>query len=100
MPISHDQVTRALREVFDPELGMSIVDLGLVYDIEIDEGLIRVTMTMTTKTCPLRGVMADWVRTAIEQIPGVLAAVVRLTFTPPWTPARIKRGTPPPRLAL
>jgi len=100
MPISHDQVTRALREVFDPELGTSIVDLGLVYNIEIDEGLIRVTMTMTTETCPLRDAMADWVRTAIEQIPGVLAAVVQFTFTPPWTPARIKRGPLPPRFAL
>jgi metal-sulfur cluster biosynthetic enzyme len=90
MGISHDQVTQALREVFDPELGMSIVDLGLVYDIDIEAGLVRVTMTMTTQTCPLHDAMAEWVRAAIERIPGVQAAMVQITFTPPWTPALIK----------
>ena len=99
MAISHDQITHALRDVFDPELGMSIVDLGLVYDIAIEGGLVRVTMTMTTPACPLHDAMAEWVKAAIEQIPGVEAALVQFTFTPPWTPALIKRDAPPPRLA-
>ena len=95
MSISRDQVTQALREVLDPELGMSIVDLGLIYDVEIDASLVRVTMTITTETCPLHDAMAEWVRAAIEKIPGVRAAVVQMTFTPLWTPALIKRDAHP-----
>ena len=96
MSISRDQVTQALREVFDPELGMSIVDLGLIYDVEIEASLVRVTMTMTTEACPLHDAMAEWVRAAIEKIPGEQGAVVQMTFTPPWTPALIQRDAHPP----
>jgi len=57
-----EQITQALRAVFDPELGLSVVDLGLIYGVEIDAGRVRITMTLTTPGCPLHDSMAEWVR--------------------------------------
>jgi len=89
MTISRDQVTQALREVFDPELGMSVVDLGLIYDVQIDGGRVRITMTLTTQGCPLHDSMTEWVRQAVRRIPGVDEVEVVITFEPAWTPERI-----------
>jgi radical SAM protein with 4Fe4S-binding SPASM domain len=81
----------ALGTVFDPELGMSIVDLGLVYDVRVRDGAVAITMTLTAPGCPIHDVMPDWVRTAVLGVPGVERVEVALTFEPPWTPDRIKR---------
>ena len=89
MTIARDQVTQALREVFDPELGMSVVDLGLIYDVQIDGGRVRITMTLTTQGCPLHDSMTEWVRQAVRRIPGVDEVEVVITFEPAWTPERI-----------
>jgi len=75
--------------VLDPELSLSVVDLGLVYGIAIDGPTVRITMTLTAPGCPLHDVMADWVRRAVLAVPGVQEVEVNLTFDPPWTPARI-----------
>jgi metal-sulfur cluster biosynthetic enzyme len=93
--VTREQVTQALRDVFDPELGMSIVDLGLIYGVQIDGGRVQVTMTLTAPGCPLHDSMAEWVRQAVERIPGVDGVEVVVTFEPPWTPDRIALGTPP-----
>jgi metal-sulfur cluster biosynthetic enzyme len=87
--LDRDRVIAALRDVFDPELGMSIVDLGLVYAVEIDGARVRVTMTLTTEGCPLHDSMIEWVRRAVGAIPGVDDVDVTITFDPPWTPDRI-----------
>ncbi|HET8530599.1 MAG TPA: iron-sulfur cluster assembly protein [Methylomirabilota bacterium] len=92
MTVSREQVTEALREVFDPELAMSVVDLGLIYGIGIDAGRVRVLMTLTTQGCPLHDSMAEWVRQAVGRVPGVVDVAVALTFEPPWTPDRIGQG--------
>lgn len=89
MTIDRDQVTEALRSVFDPELGMSVVDLGLIYDVRIDSGRVRVTMTLTTEGCPLHDAMTEWVRQAVGRILGVDEVEVVITFEPAWTPERI-----------
>ena len=75
--------------MLDPELSLSVVDLGLVYGIAIDGPTVRITMTLTAPGCPLHDVMADWVRRAVLAVPGVQEVEVNLTFDPPWTPARI-----------
>jgi len=90
--IAPAQVTAALRTVVDPELGMSIVELGLVYGLAIDGGRVTVTMTLTAPGCPVHDAMADWVRDAVGAIPGVETVEVRVTFDPPWTPDRIQAG--------
>jgi metal-sulfur cluster biosynthetic enzyme len=89
MAISRDDVLRALRTVFDPELGLSIVDLGLVYDVAIDVGRVRILMTLTEPGCPIHDAMQGWVERAVGAVPGVEAVDVAITFDPPWTPDRI-----------
>ena len=66
MSASREQIIEALRDVFDPELGMSVVDLGLIYDVAIDAGRVQITMTLTTQGCPLHDSMAEWVRQALR----------------------------------
>lgn len=89
--VSVTGVNDALRTVFDPELGMSVVELGLVYGIKVTGGAVGITMTLTAPGCPIHGVMAEWVRAAVLKVPGVERVDVTLTFDPPWTPDRIER---------
>lgn len=89
MTASREQVIEALRDVFDPELGMSVVDLGLIYDVRIDGGRVGITMTLTSAGCPLHDAMTGWVRRAVERVPDVADVAVTLTFDPPWTPERM-----------
>jgi metal-sulfur cluster biosynthetic enzyme len=84
-------IEAALETVLDPELGMSVMELGLVYDVAIVAGAVRVTMTLTAHGCPLHEVMGDWVRRAVLRVPGVERVDVVLTFDPPWTPDRMRR---------
>jgi radical SAM protein len=88
-PVTPEQVTDALRSVLDPELSLSVVDLGLIYGVGIEGRTVRITMTLTAAGCPLHAVMTDWVQRAVLGIPGVEHVDVSLTFDPPWTPARI-----------
>lgn len=77
-----------LYDVIDPELGIDIVDLGLVYDLDINDGTARVVMTMTTPACPLHTYFSEAVESAILQgVPGVKSVDFCLTFDPPWDPA-------------
>ena len=89
MTVSPEQISDALRDVFDPELGMSVVDLGLIYNVAIDGGRVHVTMTLTTQGCPLHDSMTEWVRQALGRLPGVEEVAVDIVFDPPWTPERI-----------
>jgi len=93
MTIGHEQITEALRGVLDPELGLSVVDLGLIYDVQINDGRVRIVMTMTDPACPLHDTMSAWVRQAVGNISGVDVVDVAVTFEPPWTPDRIQRVT-------
>ena len=83
-------VLRALESVIDPELEMSVVKLGLIYETAIAGRDVRVVMTLTAPGCPLHGVMTDGVREAIARLPGVERVEVALTFDPPWSPDRIR----------
>lgn len=76
-----------LREVLDPELGVNIVDLGLVYDVRVDAGVVRVTMTMTSPGCPLGAYLEDAVHAALWGAPGVAEIEVNIVWDPPWWPA-------------
>ena len=79
-------VRAVLREVIDPELGINIVDLGLVYGIEVDGADVRITMTMTTPACPLRDYIQDLVESAVtSQLPGVQRVEVEIVLEPPWS---------------
>jgi metal-sulfur cluster biosynthetic enzyme len=78
-------VREALREVVDPELGVNIVDLGLVYRIDIDADTARVTMAMTSPACPLRDYLEDLARSAVTaQFPDA-TVLIDIVTEPPWT---------------
>ncbi len=82
-----EHVREALCEVIDPEIGFNIVDIGLVYDIAIEEGgIAKVTMTTTTKGCPATNYLRDGAGEAAQSVKGIHWADVRLTYDPPWTP--------------
>lgn len=84
-----EKVRTALRSVTDPELGINIVDLGLVYDVEVEEGEAKVTMTLTSPGCPAGGQILGGAKDAAETVDGVEEAVVSLVWKPFWTPERI-----------
>lgn len=89
MAVTEKEVRRALRSVKDPEIGYDLVVLGLVYDVEVDGGYVRATISLTTPMCPVAPLIVEEARRAIEALDGVEEVDVELTFDPPWTPERI-----------
>ena len=86
LPIE-ERVREALRSVDDPEVGMNIVDLGLVYRIDIAPELVRVELTMTTPACPMGDLITEGARRAVAAaLPESTAVEVALVWDPPWTP--------------
>jgi len=73
--------------VIDPEIGCNVVDLGLIYNLDIREGLVTVKMTLTTPGCPVGESMAQGVEWAVMGVPGVQGAEVEIVWDPPWHPA-------------
>jgi len=85
--VTVDDVTEALRDVIDPELGLDFVELGLIYDIEIDElGIVRVTYTLTSPGCPIGPQVSEQIEEFVGELDGVSEVQPTMTFSPPWTP--------------
>ncbi len=84
---SIDDLTEALRDVVDPELGINVVDLGLVYDIQIDERIATIDMTLTSAACPLTDVIEDQTRSALDGL--VDDFRINWVWMPPWGPDKI-----------
>jgi metal-sulfur cluster biosynthetic enzyme len=89
MAVTEKDVRNALKNVKDPELGLDLVVLGLVYDIEIQDADVKALISLTSPMCPVAGQIVEDARQAIEGMEGVDRAEVELTFDPPWTPERI-----------
>jgi metal-sulfur cluster biosynthetic enzyme len=83
---SVETVRAALREVYDPELGYNIVDLGLVYGVVVDGGRVAITMTMTTPGCPAADYIEEGARERVAMLDGVRDVAVQVVWSPPWTP--------------
>jgi metal-sulfur cluster biosynthetic enzyme len=84
---TRDEIREGLKNVYDPEIGINIVDLGLVYDADIEEnGDVLVTMTLTSLGCPLGPVIVQEVTNALKDLPGIGAVDVKLVWSPPWSP--------------
>src|SRR5579875_939259 len=87
--VSEEAVLQALRDVYDPEIGVNVVDLGLVYRLEIVDDKVDVDLSMTTPGCPAIGSILETADMAIRQVPGVKDVHVELVWDPPWTPDRM-----------
>ncbi len=79
------QVWEKLKEIPDPELNISIVDLGLVYEVKVEGDTVKIKMTLTTIGCQLFGLIQKSVEEGIKELPGVKAVETELTFDPPWS---------------
>lgn len=85
-----DAVIGALQTIYDPEIPVNIYDLGLIYDMEIDEqGNVEIDMTLTAPACPVAGEMPQWVADAVADVEGVGEVTVTMVWDPPWSPARM-----------
>jgi metal-sulfur cluster biosynthetic enzyme len=81
-----EEVTDALREVIDPELGLDFVELGLIYEVEVDGGSVHVTYTLTSPGCPIGPQVSEQIEEFVMDVDGVEGVQSTMTFTPPWTP--------------
>jgi metal-sulfur cluster biosynthetic enzyme len=85
-PLTEERVREELKTVVDPEIGIDMVSLGLIYGVHIEGSTVHVTMTLTSPGCPVAGMFISAVNAALTSIPGVTEAKVDLTFAPPWDP--------------
>ena len=86
---TRDEVMEVLRPVEDPELGMDIVDLGLVYEAEVEDAKVKVLYSLTSMGCPAGPLIAQDIDSAVRQVEGIEDVELELTFDPPWTPDRM-----------
>jgi metal-sulfur cluster biosynthetic enzyme len=101
--IDETTVWNTLASILDPEFGLSIVELGLIYSVVCRDGVVHVTMTLTTPACPASGYIVNGAQAALLALPGVREAQVELVWEPPWTAERLspsareQLGWTPPR---
>jgi len=81
-----DDVNDALANVIDPELGLDFVELGLIYEVEVDSGTVNVTFTLTSPGCPIGPQVTDQIKEYVGELDGVEEVTATMTFSPPWTP--------------
>jgi metal-sulfur cluster biosynthetic enzyme len=84
--VTEDDVTEALSNVIDPELGLDFVELGLVYDVAIDGSTVNITFTLTTPACPIGPQVSEQMKEFVGDLEGVEDVVPTMVFSPPWTP--------------
>ncbi len=89
--INEAEVMDALRECYDPEIPVNIVDLGLIYNVDVDQDAeqVHVLMTLTALGCPMAGEVVEEVEMRVKQVENVKSCKVEMTFDPPWSPDRM-----------
>ena len=86
-PVTEQAILDALKRVVDPELGINIVDLGLVYEVDVsEEGTIHIEYTLTTMGCPIGPLIEHQMQSFLENVPGVTSVDAEMVLRPPWTP--------------
>ena len=86
---TEEDITEALSNVIDPELGLDFVELGLVYDVGIDGSTVNITFTLTTPACPIGPQVSEQMKEFVGELDGVEEVVPSMVFTPPWTPDKM-----------
>jgi metal-sulfur cluster biosynthetic enzyme len=94
MPVTQEEVMSALKQVYDPEIPVNIVDLGLIYDVRFESAPedgqnVTVDMTLTAQGCPAHVEIGQQVKSRLESLPGIRNANVNVVWNPPWTPERL-----------
>ena len=85
-----EQIVQALKSVYDPEIPADIYELGLIYNVDIDDDrFVSIEMTLTAPACPVAGEMPVWVENAVGAVPGVAGVKVAMVFDPPWDQSRM-----------
>ena len=84
--VSADEVTEALTNVIDPELGLDFVELGLIYEVEVESDEVYVTFTLTSPGCPIGPQVAEQIKEFVGELEGISKVHPKMVFTPPWTP--------------
>lgn len=87
--VNEEEVWEALKVVTDPEIGIDVVNLGLVYGVDIDDSHVKVRMTLTSMGCPATGLIEFQAKEAVGTVDGVDDVVVEFSFDPPWSPDRM-----------
>jgi metal-sulfur cluster biosynthetic enzyme len=92
--VTEDEVLTALKQCYDPEIPVNIVDLGLIYGVRFESAAddkqdVTIDMTLTAQGCPAHVMIGEQVKSRVEQLPGVRNATVNVVWTPPWTPERL-----------
>ena len=89
MMVTEEEVMNVLKQCYDPEIPVNIVDLGLIYGVSIEDKTVDVDMTLTSPGCPMHSLIARDVKQKLETIPGLEKVNVRVVWDPPWTPDRM-----------
>lgn len=90
--VTQERVLEALKEVYDPEIPINVVDLGLIYDVQVKDGNVEVMMTLTAVGCGMGPYIAQQAEWAIAEVEGVEDVNVELVFEPPWSPELISEN--------
>lgn len=84
-----EEVFEILKECYDPEIPVNIVDLGLIYDVKIKSGKVSIKMTLTAIGCPLSGIIAEEIKQKVLTLKGIKDVDIEIVFDPPWSPERM-----------
>jgi len=87
--VTNEQVYEVLRNCYDPEIPVNLVDLGLIYDVKVDDDTVNVVMTLTARGCPAHSFISEQVREQVAKIEGVKSANVQVVWDPPWNISRL-----------
>ena len=87
--VTNEQVYEVLRNCYDPEIPVNLVDLGLIYDVKVDGDKVNVVMTLTARGCPAHSFISEQVRQEVAKIAGVKSAQVQVVWDPPWDISRL-----------
>ena len=87
--VSKQDVIKILKDCYDPEIPVNVVDLGLIYDVSVNSGKVSIEMTLTAIGCPLAGMITEEVKQKVSGIKGVKNVKVKLIFDPPWSPEKM-----------
>ncbi len=86
-----ERILKALKNVYDPEIPINIVDLGLIYDVIVKDGHVKIRMTLTAPGCPIYAFLQQLVESAVMEVEGVEDVEVEFVWDPPWTPLRMTK---------